>query len=68
MTLTLTDFSNDEVAAMPVDRLALLVLQDAIRVNTWNWRNWMLGFENERSSRGDRPATRAVAEAWSGRA
>lgn len=56
--------SNAEVTQLPVDRLALLVLQDALRVNTWNWRNWALGFAQERPRDGLQGAQNAIAEAW----
>lgn len=63
-TPDLRALSNAEIQRLPVDRLALLVLADAVRVNTWNWRNWALGFANERPSPGLKAAQDAVAEAW----
>ncbi|WP_295851396.1 TIGR02391 family protein [uncultured Microbacterium sp.] len=56
--------SNDEIAQLPVDRLALMVLADAIRVDTWNWRNWALGFAQDRDRAGLPHAQDAIAEAW----
>lgn len=56
--------TNDEITQLPVDRLALLTLADALRVNTWNWRNWALGFAQDRSSSGLKSAQDAIAEAW----
>ena len=56
--------SNAEVAQLPVDRLALLVLDDALRVDTWNWRNWALGFAQDRPREGLADAQNAIAEAW----
>lgn len=55
---------NDEIAQLPVDRLALLVLADALRVNTRNWRNWAIGFAQDRSTSGLQEAQNALAEAW----
>lgn len=61
----LHDLTNDEIAAMPLHRLALLVLANAKERQTWNWRNWMLEFENLRNLAGDSAAIRAASEAWS---
>lgn len=56
--------SNGEITQLPVDRLALLVLDDALRVSTWNWRNWALGFAQDRPPEGLADAQNAIAEAW----
>lgn len=56
--------TNEEVAALPVDRLALLVLDDALRVSTWNWRNWALEFTIDRPRPALADAQNAIAEAW----
>lgn len=54
----------DEVAEMAVDRLAILVLGHAEATNAWNWRNWILEWQ-ERNRVGDyHPASLAIAEAW----
>jgi hypothetical protein len=53
----------DEVVALPLDELALLVLRDAKARGEWNWRN---GVNHFRSSYAQRPdALQALAEAWS---
>jgi len=54
----------DEIAEMPVDRLALMVLAHAESTNAWNWRNWILEWQERRRARDYDPATLAVAEAW----
>lgn len=36
----------DETTALPVDALAVLVLQDYRDTQGWNWRNWMLKSEH----------------------
>ena len=64
MTADVRSLTNDEMAQLPVDRLALLVLADAVRVNTWNWRNWALGFAQDRPSPGLKESQNAIAEAW----
>lgn len=64
MTGDLRSLTNEEVFQLPVDRLALLVLADALGVETWNWRNWALGFAQDRSSSGLERAQDAIAEAW----
>jgi uncharacterized protein (TIGR02391 family) len=56
--------SNDEIAALPLDRLALLVLADAKETDAWNWRNWILEWQQRSGSSGHDPASLAVAEAW----
>jgi hypothetical protein len=52
----LGDLADGEIAAMPLDRLALLILDDAKRTNTWSWHNWL----NEYSQR---PGTSNDAQA-----
>ena len=56
--------SNSEITQLPVDRLALLVIDDALRVSTWNWRNWALGFAQDRPREELANAQNAIAEAW----
>jgi len=53
----------DDVVALPVDDLALRVLQDARDNNEWNWRNWMLLAQQE-AYRGRPDALQALMEAW----
>jgi hypothetical protein len=33
--------SREETIGLPIDALAILVLQDYVAVNGWNWQNWM---------------------------
>lgn len=56
--------SMEEIAAMPVDRLALVVLAHADGTGAWNWRNWILEWEQRTGSRRHDPAAVAIAEAW----
>lgn len=56
--------SNAEVAQLPVDRLAVLVLRDAVQGSAWNWRNWCLEFAQDRTREGLAAAQNAIAEAW----
>jgi uncharacterized protein (TIGR02391 family) len=53
----------DEVVALPLDELALLVLRDVKARSEWNWRNWMGHFRPAYAHRPD--ALQALAEAWS---
>lgn len=54
--------SADEILALPLDELALRVLQNARDTNEWNWRNWLLGAR--RWLAGHEPALQALSEAW----
>ena len=58
--------TSEEVAALPVDRLALLVLDDALHVSTWNWCNWALEFTTDRPRPALAHAQNALAETWGG--
>lgn len=33
--------SREDTVELPVDALAILMLQDYVAVNGWNWQNWM---------------------------
>ena len=61
---TIDDLSADEIAAMPVDRLALMVLLHADLANAWNWRNWILEWQQRTGAHGTNPAALAINEAW----
>src|SRR4029453_15191652 len=37
--------SREDTIELPIDALALLVLQDYVAGNEWNWQNWMRGAE-----------------------
>lgn len=63
-TSEIRELTNAEIAQLPTDRRALLVLADAVRIETWNWRNWCLGFTQNRNSAGLVDAENGVAEAW----
>lgn len=52
----------DVVGALPVDDLALRVLDDARANNEWNWRNWLL-LAQQSYGRGT-AAMLALTEAW----
>jgi len=53
----------DEVVALPVDELALLVLRDVRSNDEWHWRNWMNAVrQHAYPTRQD--AQQALAEAW----
>lgn len=54
--------SADEVLALPIDELALLVLRDAKGRSTWNWHNWLL--ETKRHYPQQPEVLRAYSEAW----
>jgi hypothetical protein len=51
--------SRKDTIELPIDALALLVLQDYVAGNGWNWQNWMRESEqfgtardSERTGRG----------------
>ena len=58
------DLSPQDVLELPVDELALHVLEDMVRTNTWNSYNYCLTYTTDEKYRavGSHPA-RAVAEA-----
>lgn len=55
--------SAQDTATLPVDALALLVLEDYVAVDGWNWQNWMRVAEQQGTAR-DPVVGRALAEAW----
>jgi len=63
MTNSAWTLTADDVVALPIDDLALRVLQDARDSNEWNWHNWMLTAV-QNYPRG-RDAVLALSEAWS---
>jgi uncharacterized protein (TIGR02391 family) len=52
----------DEVVALPLDELALLVLRDAHENEEWNWGNWLNSAKRSYAKRAD--AMQALGEAW----
>ncbi|MET7949074.1 TIGR02391 family protein [Micromonospora sp. NPDC005324] len=54
--------TEDEIVALPLDELALLVLGDADRTGAWNWRSWLLEARQAGVKRSD--AALALSEAW----
>jgi uncharacterized protein (TIGR02391 family) len=56
--------SRDETVSLPIDALALLVLQDYDAGNGWNWQNWMRESEQYGTAR-DSETSLALSEAWS---
>ena len=60
----LQDVSDNDIAALPLDRLALKILVDYQAYGEWNWRNWMLAFATHRTGGDNNRATFAAAEAW----
>jgi len=49
---------------MPLDRLSMLILAHADATGAWNWRNWIIEWEQRSGARGEHPASLAIAEAW----
>jgi uncharacterized protein (TIGR02391 family) len=62
--LEFNNLTADEIAEMPIDRLALVVLAHAKSTGVWNWRNWILEWQERAGARDGDAATAAVAEAW----
>lgn len=62
MNYLAANLTPDEITALPLDELALLVLRDAKATNAWNWRNWLIGAGQRYPRKSD--AMRAFAEAW----
>jgi uncharacterized protein (TIGR02391 family) len=56
--------SQAETVALPIDALALLVLQDYVDGNGWNWQNWMRESEQYGTAR-DPETGLALSEALS---
>lgn len=55
--------SREETVDLPIDALAILVLQDYVQGNGWNWQNWMR--ESEQFGTARDPGTGlALSEAW----
>ncbi|HEX9121951.1 MAG TPA: hypothetical protein VF984_01120 [Actinomycetota bacterium] len=61
MSLSLT---ADEVVEMPLDALALRILQDVDETNEWNSYNWMNTARRSAEFREQEEALRALEEAW----
>ena len=53
----------DETLALPIDALALLILDDYVTGGGWNWQNWMRESEQYGTAQ-DRDIGLALAEAW----
>lgn len=53
----------DDVVALPIDDLALRVLQDAWQNEEWNYRSWLLGAQ-QHGYRNRSDAVEALGEAW----
>jgi hypothetical protein len=56
--------SREDTIELPIDALALLVLEDYVAGNGWNWQNWMRGSEQHGTAR-DPEIGLALSEAWS---
>jgi uncharacterized protein (TIGR02391 family) len=56
--------SPEDTIELPIDALALLVLQDYVAGNGWNWQNWMRESEQYGTAR-DQEIGLALSEAWS---
>jgi hypothetical protein len=52
----------EDITALPLDELALRVLEDANANGTWSWRNWMI--ETAQALGRNTAALRALSEAW----
>lgn len=55
--------SKQETLALPINTLALLILEDYQAGEGWNWQNWMRGSEQHGTAR-DREISAALAEGW----
>ena len=56
--------SREDTVELPIDALAILVLQDYIAGDGWNWQNWMRTSEQHGTAQ-DRQIGLALSEAWS---
>jgi uncharacterized protein (TIGR02391 family) len=56
--------SRQDTVHLPISALALLVLQDYVSSNGWNWHNWMRESEQHGTAR-DPEINLALSEAWS---
>ena len=54
---------REDTVELPIDALALLVLQDYVAGNGWNWQNWMRESEQYGTAR-DPEIGLALSEAW----
>jgi uncharacterized protein (TIGR02391 family) len=55
---------REETVGLPIDALALLVLENYVSGNGWNWQNWMRTSE-QHGTGSDPEISLALAEAWS---
>lgn len=55
--------NKQETLGLPIDALALLILQDYKSGHGWNWQNWMRGAEQQGTAR-DPDINAALAEGW----
>lgn len=55
--------SREDTTSLPIDALALLILEDYKLSNGWNWQNWMRNAEQQGTG-GDRAINAALAEGW----
>jgi uncharacterized protein (TIGR02391 family) len=56
--------SRADTIDLPIDALAILVLEDYVAGGGWNWQNWMRGSE-QHGTAGDPQVSLALSEAWS---
>lgn len=56
--------SREDTLELPIDALAILVLQDYVAGNGWNWQNWTRESEQYGTAQ-DREIGLALSEAWS---
>ena len=52
----------DEIVSLPLDELAMHVLNDYVIMKEWNWRNWLL--QAHQAYQNSRAAQQALSEAW----
>ncbi|MDQ3764449.1 MAG: TIGR02391 family protein [Actinomycetota bacterium] len=55
--------SKQETLALPINALALLILEDYKAGGGWNWQNWMRASEQQGTAR-EREISAALAEGW----
>lgn len=58
----LTEMTPGDVTALPLDELALRVLNDVESTRAWNWKNWMVEVEQHLGRNYE--ALGALSEAW----
>lgn len=56
--------SRDDTIELPINALAILVLQDYVDGNGWNWQSWMRESEQYGTAQ-DSEISLALSEAWS---